>query len=59
MMMGSAAFYNCPNASFKGKIGFSIDDDSGLIIKNHLLRVVNGLVSQTILISIDIYFIHK
>ena len=27
----SAAFYNCPNATFKGKIGFSIDDDSGLI----------------------------
>ena len=29
---GSAAFYNCPNASFKGEIGFSIEDDSGYVI---------------------------
>ncbi len=29
---GSAAFYNCPNATFKGKIGFSIDDDNGFIM---------------------------
>ena len=29
---GSAAFYNCPNASFKGEIGFTMNEEGGFII---------------------------
>jgi len=31
----SASFYNCPNANFRGKIGFSIVDDNGMIVINN------------------------